>query len=56
MKVEPQITKDKVTVVVGKQSGNKTCISKGAGAGMVPYIQLDKRQEPEEPRWQMQQL
>lgn len=40
----------KATVIVGKETGNKTRISKGAGAGMVPFTQPDKGRSLERPR------
>lgn len=43
MKVEPQTTKDKVIVIMGKKTGNKTRISKGEGARMIPFTKLEKK-------------
>lgn len=60
VKVEPQTTKDKATVIVGKKTGNKTRISKGADAGTIPFTQLDKGKSLKWPRaaahsgWQTQ--
>lgn len=48
--MEPQTTPDKATVIVGKKTGNKTCISKGAGAGVTPFTQPDKGQSLKRPR------
>lgn len=43
MKVEPQTTKDKVIAVMGKKTGNKTRMSEGGGAGMIPFTKLEKK-------------
>lgn len=45
--MKPQTTKHKVTVIVGKKTGNKTS-SKGDGVRMILFTQLEKQQEHEE--------